>query len=68
MHCIRPACGLQENTLWANSALTEARRRYEHEGYGLVEEFPHRSFGKDLTGQTWELTLQVLLVALSATS
>jgi GNAT superfamily N-acetyltransferase len=49
--------GYRTITLWTNSVLTSARRIYQAAGYSLVHEEQHHSFGHDLTGQTWELTL-----------
>jgi DNA-binding MarR family transcriptional regulator/GNAT superfamily N-acetyltransferase len=49
--------GYRAISLWTNSVLVSARRLYEAEGYRLVKEERHHSFGKDLVGQTWELTL-----------
>jgi DNA-binding MarR family transcriptional regulator/N-acetylglutamate synthase-like GNAT family acetyltransferase len=49
--------GYRKITLWTNSVLLAARRIYAAAGYRLVRKERHRSFGRDLVGETWELRL-----------
>ncbi len=50
--------GYDKLTLCTNDILTSARRIYEAAGFTLFEENRHHSFGRDLVGQTWILTLR----------
>lgn len=47
------AAGYRRIVLWTNDVLTAARRIYDREGFTLIEEESHTSFGRDLVGQYW---------------
>ena len=49
--------GYRSMMLWTNAGLDAARHLYEEAGFRLTGEAKHRSFGKDLVGQTFQLTL-----------
>lgn len=51
------ACGYRQLTLWTQSILTPARTIYAAAGFRKTAEEPHRSFGADLVGETWDLKL-----------
>jgi|ERR1043165_1113841 DNA-binding MarR family transcriptional regulator/GNAT superfamily N-acetyltransferase len=57
--CLRfaKAAGYSSITLWTQSILIAAREIYQRAGFTLVAEEPHRSFGADLIGETWERAL-----------
>jgi DNA-binding MarR family transcriptional regulator/N-acetylglutamate synthase-like GNAT family acetyltransferase len=57
--CVRFArrVGYKKMTLWTQSDLPAARRIYEQAGFRLVQKKPHRSWGRDLVSETWELKL-----------
>ncbi|MEO8432358.1 MAG: helix-turn-helix domain-containing GNAT family N-acetyltransferase [Acidobacteriota bacterium] len=52
------ALGYERLVLWTQSVLSSARHLYVKAGFRLVREETHRSFGKDLVAETWELRLE----------
>lgn len=51
------ACGYRRITLWTQSILVAARKIYQEAGFVRVAAEPHRSFGQNLIGETWEREL-----------
>jgi hypothetical protein len=52
------AVGYHPLTLWTQSSLLAARHLYAQEGYRLMHQAPHHSFGQDLVEEVWELDLR----------
>ena len=57
--CVRFAreAGYRKIVLWTQESLTAARI-YSNEGFVKTAREPHRSFGHELVGETWELQLR----------
>ncbi|MBZ5557195.1 MAG: bifunctional helix-turn-helix transcriptional regulator/GNAT family N-acetyltransferase [Acidobacteriia bacterium] len=57
--CIRVArdAGYRKITLWTQSELTAARQIYERAGFKRSSRRKHRSFGKNLVAEVWDLKL-----------
>jgi DNA-binding MarR family transcriptional regulator/GNAT superfamily N-acetyltransferase len=51
------SCGYRKITLWTQSVLVSARKIYHGAGFAMVKTEPHRSFGQNLIGETWEMKL-----------
>jgi ribosomal protein S18 acetylase RimI-like enzyme len=51
------AAGYRRIRLWTNHVLLAARGIYRAADYRLVASEPHRSFGAELVGETWEKDL-----------
>ena len=47
--------GYRRVRLWTQANLVSARRIYAAQGYTMIESEPHHNFGKDLTGEIWEI-------------
>jgi len=57
--CVRfaRAAGYERIVLWTQQHLAAARHLYEQAGFTRTAREPHRSFGKNLVGETWQLDL-----------
>jgi hypothetical protein len=49
--------GYRRIVLWTQQSLSAARHLYLQAGFAKISERSHHSFGHDLVGETWELTL-----------
>ena len=49
--------GYKKITLWTHSVLTAARHVYEKAGFTLTRSERHKSWGKDVVSEYWDLTL-----------
>ena len=49
--------GYQSMTLWTQKILTSARKIYAQTGFKLVNSSRHRTWGVDVTGETWQRRL-----------
>ena len=49
--------GYRQVMLWTNDVLVEARRLYVREGFELRSSERHHSYGQDLVGEDWWLTV-----------
>lgn len=49
--------GYRRMTLWTNDILLAARKLYVSRGWRLTASEPHHSFGVDLVGEIWDVTL-----------
>ncbi|HEY6256443.1 MAG TPA: bifunctional helix-turn-helix transcriptional regulator/GNAT family N-acetyltransferase, partial [Xanthobacteraceae bacterium] len=58
--CIRFArrAGYEKITLWTHSVLTAARHIYERAGFKLVRTERHRSWGRPVVSEHWDLELR----------
>src|SRR5476649_1397859 len=51
------AVGYKKITLWTHSILTAARHVYEKAGFKLMRSEKHKSWGKPVTSEHWDMTL-----------
>jgi N-acetylglutamate synthase-like GNAT family acetyltransferase len=49
--------GYKKIMLWTQSDLPAARHLYKDAGFQLMEQKPHRSWGRDLIAEIWQLKL-----------
>ena len=57
--CVRFAreAGYQHVTLWTHSILTAARHVYEKAGFTLMRSEKHKSWGKPVVSEHWDMDL-----------